>query len=217
MLNTLLFDLDGTLIDSNELIIASFQKVLAEFMPNRSFSRQEIIAMIGPPLWETFAGLTDDPVTNEKMISRYRKTYCELEFAYIDIYPHVIDTLIEFKNKGFNLAIVTTKFKISALPSIIHFGIDHLISTIISLDDVDNHKPHPEPIQKALAAFLGCEEAMMVGDSPSDIMAGKNAGILTCGVSWTLKPKELSHAKPDYMIDDFRDLSRIVAKYNKED
>ncbi|MDD4184940.1 MAG: HAD hydrolase-like protein, partial [Candidatus Izemoplasmatales bacterium] len=88
MLNTLLFDLDGTLIDSNELIIASFQKVLAEFMPNRSFSRHEIIAMIGPPLWETFAGFTDDPVTNEKMISRYRETYCELEFAYIDIYPH---------------------------------------------------------------------------------------------------------------------------------
>jgi phosphoglycolate phosphatase-like HAD superfamily hydrolase len=55
----------------------------------------------------------------------------------------------------------------------------------------------------------------MVGDAPSDILAGKNAGILTCGVSWTLKPTELKNTYPDFWIDDFTELQQIINQYNK--
>lgn len=216
MINTLLFDLDGTLVDSNELIIASFHKALSECFPDRSFSRPEIIPMIGPPLQESFGALNPEKQSVTAMIEIYLKTYRQLEFSYIDIYPHAIEMLDGFKARGFNLAVVTTKFRRSAMPSIRHFGIDRRISTIISLDDVSNHKPHPEPVLKALAAFPNVDQALMVGDAPSDILAGKNAGVLTCGVSWTLKPLELKRANPDFWIDDFRDLTRIIDKYNQE-
>ncbi len=212
----MLFDLDGTLIDSNSLIIASFRHVFAKHFPAWRPEDAKIIALIGPPLAETFARLTDDPALIETMITDYLEVYRRLEFSYIDIYPHVRDVLLRFHAKGFNLGIVTTKFMASALPSIRHFGLDEFIGVIISLDEVKNHKPHPEPVEKALAAFRGHKQALMIGDAPSDILAGKNAGILTCGVAWTLKPEALRLASPDFWIDDYRELPRLIERYNKE-
>ena len=116
MINTLLFDLDGTLIDSNELIIMSLQTALSKFLPDRYFPRSAIIQMIGPPLRETFASLVADANTISMMIDVYLKTYREYEFAYIDIYPHVLEVLDYFKDSGFNLGIVTTKFRSSLYP-----------------------------------------------------------------------------------------------------
>ena len=197
MINTLLFDLDGTLIDSNELIIMSLQTALSKFLPDRYFPRSAIIQMIGPPLRETFASLVADANTISMMIDVYLKTYREYEFAYIDIYPHVLEVLDYFKDSGFNLGIVTTKFRSSALPSIKHYGIDQRISTIISLDEVAKHKPDPEPIKKALSTFNNVDQAVMIGDSYSDIIAGKT--LASSPVAYLgHKSEELHRAMPDF-------------------
>ncbi|HPJ23719.1 MAG TPA: HAD hydrolase-like protein, partial [Bacillota bacterium] len=86
-IDTILFDLDGTLVDSNELIIKSFDETMKKYVPSRSFSRQELIDMVGPPLKETFAAVTNQPELVPEMIDFYRKYYVENEFRYIDIYP----------------------------------------------------------------------------------------------------------------------------------
>ncbi len=215
-LDTLLFDLDGTLIDSNRLIIESFRHTLLKFDPNKNYSDEMIIEMIGPPLFETFQAVTKDRDVLNKMISTYRKIYIELEFSLVNIYPHVIETLKEFKMRGFNIGVVTTKFRASALPSLEYFGISKYLDILIGLDDVTNHKPHPEPIIKALANFEH-GLAMMVGDNSSDILAGKNARILTCGVGWSIKKAELETTNPDYWINDFRELINIVDTINEGD
>jgi len=212
-IDTLLFDLDGTLVDSNELILDTLVKTFEIHFPKLSFSRIELIQMMGPPLSETFGKHTEDLALIETMIQTYRTVYKSQEFDYITIYPHVIDALKRFKAAGFHIGIVTTKFKVSAMPSIRHFGIDQYIDVVIGLDDVINHKPHPEPIYKALDQFSH-QGAVMIGDSPADLLAGINANILTCGVDWSYKKHELLALKPDFWLKDFADLFEMISKYN---
>ncbi len=215
-INTVLFDLDGTLIDSNELIIKSFDETMKKYMPQKQFTREELIEMIGPPLKETFRIATDDLKTIQEMIDYYRKVYVSLEFEYIDIHPGTIKMLKKLKKRNFNLGIVTTKFKESAIPSITHYGIDKFVTSYCFLDNVLEHKPHPEPLFFALKQFDNYQKVIMVGDNTSDILAGKNASCLTCGLEWSIKKKAIKALNPDFWIKDYTEFIELIDKYNKE-
>ncbi len=214
-IDTVLFDLDGTLVDSNELIIKSFYETMKKYIPNREFSRKELIEMIGPPLKETFLIASSDPKVILEMINYYRKVYVDLEFDYIKLYPNVSETLKKLVDNNVQLGIVTTKFKESAMPSIKHYGLDKYISSYCFLDNVTEHKPHPEPIFYALKQFKSYKNVLMVGDNGSDILAGKNASTLTCGVEWSIKKDLIKGLNPDYWINDYLDLVDIVIKKEK--
>lgn len=216
-IDTILFDLDGTLVDSNELIIKSFYETMKKYMPQRDFSRKELIEMIGPPLKETFKLATNDPKVIQEMIDYYRKVYVDLEFDYISIYPNTIEMLKTFYDRGFNLGIVTTKFEESAVPSIKHYGLDKYITSFCYLDDITKHKPHPEPIYFALSQFKSYNKVIMVGDNTSDILAGVNAKTLTCGLNWSIKRDLIKDLNPDFWIKDYLELIDIVDRHNKED
>ena len=215
-LDTMLFDLDGTLIDSIHLIKECFRLTLKEHVPETEYSESDILEMIGPPLSVTFAPMADTEEKLAAMITSYRKYYKELEFSLVSVFPHVVETLRQLKEKGFYLGVVTTKFRESAEPSLRYFEIERYLDVLIGLDDAEKHKPHPEPILKALDG-LPHHQVLMVGDAPSDIMAGKNAGVLTCGVSWSIKKAELEATKPDYWITDFRELIAIANQINEEE
>lgn len=214
-IDTVLFDLDGTLVDSNELIIKSFYETMKKYLPNREFTRKELIEMIGPPLKETFLVASSDPKVILEMINYYRKVYVDLEFDYIKLYPNVIETLKKLMVNNIQLGIVTTKFKESAMPSIKHYGLDKYITSYCFLDDVTEHKPHPEPIFYALKQFKSYKDVLMVGDNSSDILAGKNASALTCGVEWSIKKHMIKDLNPDYWIKDYLDLVDIIIKKEK--
>jgi pyrophosphatase PpaX len=209
-INTILFDLDGTLVDSNELIIKSFEETFKKFQPNIKYSRDQLIEMIGPPLKETFKIVSEDKLVISEMIEYYRKFYQKHEFEYISIYEFVISTLKELKSKGINLGIVTTKFEVSAMPSIKHFGIDKYITNYSFLGSTPEHKPHPEPIYYVLSQFDNVDKALMVGDNTADILAGKNANILTCGIEWSFKKEQLKANNPDFWITNYKELLDII-------
>jgi len=215
-IDTILFDLDGTLVDSNELIIKSFSETMKKYAPDREFTRQDLIDMVGPPLKETFLIASEDPEVILEMIDYYREVYVRLEFEYINIYPNTIKMLEELSKKGFNLGIVTTKFKTSAMPSIEHYNLDKYITSYCFLDDIKEHKPHPEPIFYALKQFKKYDKVIMVGDNTSDILAGRNASAYTCGVNWSIKKDLIKKLNPDFWINDFSDLIKIINSYNKE-
>ncbi|XMB71541.1 HAD-IA family hydrolase [Mycoplasmatota bacterium WC30] len=216
-IDTVLFDLDGTLVDSNELIIKSLDETMKKYFPERDLSRAELIDMIGPPLQESFSIASKDPVVIDEMIVYYRKVYVKLEFDYIKLYSNTIEMLKILSENNFNLGIVTTKFKRSAMPSIIHYGLDKYITSYCFLDDVTEHKPHPEPIFYALNQFKDYNKVIMVGDNSSDILAGRNASALTCGVDWSIKKDLIKALNPDFWINDFLDLIKIINSFNKEE
>ncbi|CAH0344803.1 pyrophosphatase PpaX [Bacillus sp. CECT 9360] len=207
-ITTLLFDLDGTLINTNDLIIASFTETLNYYYPGQ-YTREDILPFIGPSLYETFHSIDKERV--EEMIARYREHNIKNHDVMVTQYEGVYETIRVLHEEGYKLGIVTTKKRDVVLRGLKLSKLDEFFEVIVTLDDVENAKPDPEPVLKALH-LLGSSpsEAIMVGDNHHDVLAGKNAGTLTAGVAWTVKGREyLEGFEPDYMLDHMGDLLRI--------
>lgn len=207
-INTILFDLDGTLLDTNELIQKSFEYTFEYF--GYSFTKEEILQFNGPPLMKTFSEINPDLA--EEMVKVYRKHNHENHTKYVKLFPNVRETLEVLKKNGKNLAIVTAKMRSGVELGLELTKIKDYFDAIVTIDDVKNPKPHPEPVLKAMSELDGeREESIMVGDNYHDIESGKNAGIKTVGVAWSLKGEDyLRQFQPTYMIDDMKELIPIV-------
>ncbi|SFL83390.1 pyrophosphatase PpaX [Salibacterium qingdaonense] len=198
-IDTILFDFDGTLVNTNPLIISSFEHVLDSYYPGR-YSREDIIGFIGTPLPENFRSI--DPDRAEEMIRMYQQFTLDHHDAMLEEYEGVTETIQRLHEQGFHLAVVTTKRKETALMGLEASGLAPYFPTVITLADVERAKPDPEPLERAMAAFGSKPgKTMMVGDSKYDILAGKNAGVRTAGVAWTIKGEEhLQSYEPDIML-----------------
>ena len=208
-IDTVLFDLDGTLINTNELIIESFLHTLNYYYPGK-YQREDILPFIGPPLIDTFQRI--NPEKAEEMVRRYREFNHAQHDLLVKEYDHVHETVRALKEKGLKLGIVTTKIRDTVMMGLKLTKMDSFFDAIITLDDVQHAKPHHEPVLSALK-LLGSEpsNALMVGDNLHDIEAGKNAGTLTAGVAWSIKGREyIESLKPDFVLDKMSDLLDIV-------
>ncbi len=213
-ITTLLFDFDGTLIDTNELIIQSFLYTLNDYYPGR-YSREDVLIFNGPPLIDTF--LSIDPERAEEMTAKYRAYNIQQHDALVKEFPGVYDTIKMLKEHRFKLGIVSTKMKDTIKKGLKLAKLDPFFDVIVALDDVKKAKPDPEPVQKALR-LLGSkpEEAIMIGDNYHDIEAGKNAGTLSAGVAWSAKGRAfLEQYNPDFMLETMPDLAEIVGVHVK--
>ncbi|WP_400243268.1 pyrophosphatase PpaX [Niallia sp. JL1B1071] len=207
-INTALFDLDGTLINTNELIISSYLHTLNHYYPGK-YSREDVIPFMGPPLLETFESI--DKLRAQEMMTMYRAYNIENHDNIVTIFDGVYEAIKELKEKGFKLAIVSTK-----LSDVVEMGLkltklDEFFEVVVALDHVTKAKPDPEPVLLALEKLKASPaEAIMVGDNKHDILSGKNAGTLTAGVAWTLKGKAfLQEYNPDYIFDNMKDILSI--------
>ncbi|MFP4077528.1 MAG: pyrophosphatase PpaX [Candidatus Izemoplasmataceae bacterium] len=210
-INTILFDLDGTLIDTNEIIIRSYLYAFKKHLPEIDISRDRVIDHIGPPLDRIFSTYTSSPFKVKAMIETYREFYANNEFAHFKLYEGVTETLNTLHSQGYTLGIVTSKFLESARPSIEFFGLDRWMDAIITLDDVKHPKPDKEPVERALEALDNVDTALMVGDNTSDIESAKSAGILSAGVAWSIKGETvLKAANPDYMLETMDSIYAIL-------
>lgn len=208
-INTVLFDLDGTLIDTNDLIIASFEHTLAHFFPNEK-KEFDIVPYVGEPLIDTFRRI--DEVQAVDMVAMYRKHNDEHHDRLIKEYDGVYETVQELKKQGIKIAVVTNKVRDAALKGLELTRLDQFFDVVVSFDDVEKAKPHAEPILKALEELEAePETTLMVGDSQFDIQAGNRAGTYTAGVAWSLKGKEfIEHLQPNYVIDHMSEIMDIV-------
>ncbi|KAB7665791.1 pyrophosphatase PpaX [Bacillus sp. B1-b2] len=207
-INTVLFDLDGTLIDTNELIISSYLHTLNHYFPEK-YGREDIIPFMGPTLREVFESV--DPLKVDDMITMYRTYNRAQHDKMVTIFNGVYETVKELKQRGYKLGIVTTKRLDAVQMGLKLTKLDEFFSVIVALDHVKKAKPDPEPVFLALKELgASASESIMVGDNKHDILAGKNAGTLTAGVSWSLKGREyLKGYNPDYIFDSMLDLLSI--------
>ncbi|MBY0123406.1 pyrophosphatase PpaX [Bacillus sp. S/N-304-OC-R1] len=207
--NTILFDLDGTLIDTNELIISSFLHVLGNYYPD-CYKREDVIPFLGPTLRETFESINPEKV--EEMIVAYREFNIGNHDLLVKEFPGVFETVKTLKESGYKIGIVTTKMLKTVKMGLSLTKLDQFFDVVVALDHVQKPKPDPEPILKALELLQSKpEEAIMVGDNSHDILGGKNAGTKTAGVAWSVKGKEfLQGFQPDYMLDNMADLLDIL-------
>jgi len=208
-ITTLLFDLDGTLINTNELIIASFMHTLEKFYPGK-YKREHVIPFMGPTLTESFTTVDENSVN--ELITEYRRFNVEMHDEFVEEYETVYETIETLHEKGYKIGIVTTKARNVVEMGLSFSRLKQFFDVVITIDDVQNAKPHPEPIQLALEKLEATpEETIMVGDNYHDIEGGKNAGTKTAGVEWSLKGKEfLESYHPDYMLEKMSDILSIL-------
>ncbi|AIQ38742.1 pyrophosphatase PpaX [Paenibacillus sp. FSL R7-0297] len=216
MIECVLFDLDGTIVNTNELIISSFMHALKENnLP--ALTREEIIPHMGTTLQQqmsAFSGLQDTSVLELSYRSYNYAHHDEL----IRSFPHVNETMEGLLSRGIKLGIVTTKIRPTTLKALEMFDLLKYMETIVTVNDVSQAKPHPEPVLTAVAN-LGVDPArtLMVGDSAVDIQSAKAAGVRVAAVAWSLKGEDtLRKYGPDYIIHDMKDLYTIVEQETKQ-
>jgi pyrophosphatase PpaX len=210
-IDTILFDLDGTLVDTNELIISSFLHTLGKYYPDK-YKREDVLPFMGPSLNETFSGI--DPDRTEEMIREYRSYNHENHDRLVKEFRGVNETVKALKENGFKIAIVSTKILDTVIKGLKLTKLDPYFDVIVTLDHVAKAKPDPESIYLALKKLESTpDKAIMVGDNYHDILAGKNAGTKTAGVAWSIKGRDfLEQYKPDYMLAEMTDLLKIVGE-----
>lgn len=208
-LTTALFDLDGTLINTNELIINSFLHTLEKFYP-KQYQREDVLPFMGPSLKDTFSSI--DPGRVDEMIHEYRTYNLAQHDLLVTEFEGVYETIQTLHQSDFKIGIVTTKLHDVVEKGLKLSKLDRFFDVVVALDHVTKAKPDPEPVFKALQQ-LGSNpaEAIMVGDNYHDILAGKNAGTQTAGVAWSAKGRNyLAKYDPDYMLDHMADLLPIL-------
>ncbi len=207
----IIFDLDGTLVDSKNDIIQAVNFTLRKIGVEERKSH-EISSYIGTGvhdlLKKSLGGKKD--LFFEKALSVFQE-YFSTHYADTSIlYPNVKKILNYFKDK--KKVIVTNRNHQFAVLTLKALGIYKYFIDVVGGDDVECSKPNACPLNKALSKFkVKKEKAIIVGDMDLDVLAGKEAGILTCAVTYGLGKKEdIVKADPDYIIDDIIELKKVI-------
>lgn len=211
--STILFDLDGTLIDSIDLIVDSYHHTFRSHgLPVAT--REELIDGIGTPLVAVFSRLSDDSDVINRWIATYRDYNLANHDTRVRAFPGVTDMVEQLHRTGRRLGIVTSKNHAGARRGLRLIGIEHLVSVVIGADDVTRHKPHPEPVERALAGFTApATDAFFVGDSHHDIESGNAAGVTTVAVTWgPITRERLALASPHHIADTIDDLIAVLER-----
>jgi pyrophosphatase PpaX len=208
---TVLFDLDGTLVDSGAIILASFRHATRTVL-RREIPDHELLAAVGGPgLREQMEALDPDRV--DELIDVYSTHNVGL---LDDLQPCVgiLDALEALRAEGRTLGVVTAKRRATlalafeVLPELVGF-----FEVTIGAEDTQRHKPHPEPLLAALER-LGADTsgAVYVGDSPFDVQAAKAGGLAAIGVTWGRihARARLEREEPDHIVDTAEELRAVL-------
>ncbi len=209
----LLFDLDGTILDTTNLIVQSFQHTFRVHY-NRQIMPQEVHRFFGKPLRTAMEELGPDKV--EELIATYREYNLTHHDALTTIFSGMRETLEKLYYAGLPMAIVTSKTSETALRGLKLFKMDHFFPVLIGVHECKRHKPNREPVETALRQLgLSAETCLMIGDSPFDIISARDAGAQTAAVRWTyVSWDELLNESPTYILEKPQDLLSLCGLEN---
>lgn len=206
-----LFDLDGTVVDTIPHILASFRHATAEVL-GAALSDEVLMHHVGVPLARQMRYFTEDEAEADRLLVSYRAFNHKTHDDMAKLYPNSVAALTALRAAGLPMGIVTSKSRVMAERAIALFGLGHFFDVLVTADDTERHKPDPLPVVHA-SGILGVDPSRLVyvGDSPADIAAGKGAGAATVGAAWGVASVErLVEAGPDAIIDDIGDLPALL-------
>lgn len=205
-----LFDLDGTLVDSIELLIASMEYSFEG--RTRRPSVEQWVQLIGTPL-DTMLGKwaesADDVVA---LRARYREHQLIWHDSMVKLYPGMVDTVRALHAAGHPLGIVTSKMEYGARRALKLADIESCFDVVVGIEQTVKHKPEPEPVWYALEK-LGAtrERAVFVGDSTHDMHAGRAAGVITVAALWgPYSRAQLENTQPNYWVNSMPEVATLV-------
>ena len=210
MFKGIIFDIDGTLTSTNELIFKSFNHIADKYL-NRTFSNEEIIAMFGP---------TEDVILEKWCGDNFesaRKDYYEFYRSHhymAELYPGIKELLDNLKRKKILLSIFTGKGREASLITLEELGIKNYFTMIVTGDEVENHKPSPEGILQFIDRYkLKKDEVLMIGDSPGDVKASKQAGIKIASALWdSYAAEKVKNLGSDFYFNTVEELRVFLSR-----
>lgn len=213
MLNAALFDFDGTLVDTTELIFQSLCHASREVLGHEP-PRATLMANVGQPLPRQMAALVEKEADGhgspdrlaERLLESYRLHNEEHHEVLIKEFPGIEASLARLHETGVKIAVVTSKRRRSVEMALETFpGLGEVADYFVTMEDTDEHKPAPAPLLKGLEILgdIPTSEAAYVGDSPHDVGAARAAGVVSVAVSWGAFSEEaLRVAEPDHLVPD---------------
>ena len=204
-----LFDFDGTLMDTEPAIICSFREIFRRYRTEEEFTHEIQIAVLGPSLKESMTKYfpNEDPSKLEQEYRDYQKAHIK---ETVKPMKHSLELINTLKNKGYKVGLVSTRRHDSMLTIFNTLELENNYDVIIGAEDIEHGKPAPDGILKA-CELLNLEKSVYVGDSSTDIDAGKAAGSITVGFLSNVHKKEaLLKKQPDYFTDDLIDILQII-------
>lgn len=221
MIKTVLFDFDGTLVDTNEIIKLTLNEISIRHT-GRELDSHDFEEILGKPLRDQMGhihGCGGDEMASSypEFLELYRGLYNKRRDSLTKEFEGVGEMLRALHEKGFSMGIVSSKGSGGIRHGLDKFGLSKYFSVVLSKYDVENNKPHPEGLLRAME-LLGTkpENTLFVGDSRHDLMAAKNAGVTFVLVSWTIAGYEkLKAMNPEYIIDRPMDLMDVIEACGK--
>ena len=214
MYKLIIFDFDGTLADTQELIVRTNQEAMRR-MEYPVAPVETIVGTIGLPLEAGILTMFPD-LPREALpqwTGTYRQVFDELRTRIVPaVFPKVRETLASLHGKGYRLTVASSRHSGSLNTFLREMGLSPYFCYVLGADNVTQAKPHPEPVLKTLRDLgFSPEEALVVGDMPVDIRMGLGAGARTCGVTYGNSDREaLKAAGAHYVFDDFSELLTIL-------
>jgi pyrophosphatase PpaX len=204
LLSAALFDFDGTLVDTTEMIHQSMRHAANSVLGRDDIPREVLLANVGQPLPRQMELI--DAENAELLLEAYRRHHEEHHDALIGEFPGVEESLSRLRSAGIKVAVVTSKRRISVEMALKNFpGLRDVVDRFVTMEDTTEHKPDPEPLLRGLELLgnVPKQEAVYVGDSPFDVEAAKAAGLTSIAVSWgAFSEDRLREAEPDHLVPD---------------
>lgn len=212
-IDTVLFDFDGTVMDTNDLIYNSWQYTYRT-VTGEEGDPEFIYSTYGEILQSSMAKAFPN-IDVDKTVSIYREYQKDNYAKQIRLFPKIKETIAAIKQQGYKQALVTSRLREKTMEGVTLFGIDRYFDTIVTMEDTKAHKPNPGPILKALERLDSKgDQAIMVGDSQYDLLCAHNAGVEYAMVAWTKAGEAVKKQglKPDYVMKEAADILDILAR-----
>jgi pyrophosphatase PpaX len=210
-IRAVLYDFDGTLADTTELVMECYRRTMEQHLGEVP-PAEEWLRGFGTPLEVQMNRFARSRAQCEEMIATYRFHQEEQAERFVRPFPGVMETLDALRERGVEMAIVTSRHKESTLRGIDLCGLTERFREIVTPEDVTSPKPHPEPVLTALERLgIAAEHAIFVGDSPHDMASGREAGTETAAALWGPFARAVLEAeRPTHLLDHPSDVLRLL-------
>ena len=212
MLQAALFDFDGTLVDTTEMIHQGMRHAASTVLGREDIPRETLLANVGQPLPRQMELI--DAERAELLLEAYRQHHEENHDALIREFPGIEASLSRLRSAGVEVAVVTSKRQTSVEMALKNFpGLRNVVDRFVTMEDTTEHKPHPEPLLRGLELLGGVpkDEAAYVGDSPFDVEAARAAGLTSVAVSWgAFSEDRLRESEPDHLVPDIESVVDVL-------
>lgn len=209
-----IFDVDGTLLDTYQVVKETYIAVFKKYLPSLKYDEDLLKSFFGPPLRDTFYYLTNDYEFSKQLVEYYCQQQKVISPNLLKPFPGVIDLISKLHENKIKMGILSNKSREAIIDGFTFVGLPNYFAKIIGVYDT----PYPKPLPQGLLDFKDFfkEELVMVGDSAIDILTARNAEVNSIGVTWGISSRQaLEDMQATIVVNNINELAQAILNFHK--